>query len=150
PDDPLQFIDARDLAEWMVRSSAADLGGTFNVTGSEMSFRSLLESCRRVTAAECQTVWIRSDKLPEAGVDPWMGVPLWIAAPGWEGANRVDISRAMANGLTLRPLDEVVGATWAWDQQRRHAGEAPDMLPPEQEAEIFERVRQTEQPVTQG
>jgi 2'-hydroxyisoflavone reductase len=47
-----------------------------------------------------------------------MGVPLWVAAPGWEGANDVDVSRALAAGLRLRPLAETIRDTLAWDLAR--------------------------------
>jgi 2'-hydroxyisoflavone reductase len=53
-----------------------------------------------------------------------MGVPLWLAAPGWEAANDVDVSRALAAGLRLRPLAETIRDTLAWDQAR--GGPAPD------------------------
>jgi 2'-hydroxyisoflavone reductase len=110
PDDPLQFIDVRDLADFLLRLVENDRPGTFNVTGSIVAFADLLEECRRVTASDAEIVWIPTDRLLAAGVDPWMGVPLWIAAPGWDAANRVPIDRALAAGLTFRPLVDLVRA----------------------------------------
>ena len=90
-----------------------DRGGTFNATGEIFSFGDFLDTCRRVTGADAEFVWVPSERLLDAGVEPWMGVPLWIAAPGWEAANRVDISRALAAGLTFRPLEDTIRAALA-------------------------------------
>jgi 2'-hydroxyisoflavone reductase len=110
PDDPLQFIDVRDLAAFLLRLLEDDRSGTFNATGHIVGFGSFLEECRRVTAGDAELVWVPSARLLELGVDPWMGVPLWIAAPDWEAANRVPIDRALAAGLELRPLEETIRA----------------------------------------
>ena len=110
PDDPLQFIDVRDLAGWLVRAATTGLRGTFNATGPQISFGRLLEECR-VPGIGADITWIASHRLLEVGVAPWMGVPLWIAAPGWEAANAVDTSRATESGLSFRPLaDTIAGA----------------------------------------
>ena len=107
PDDRLQFIDVRDLAGWLLRAAAVSLPGTFNVAGEPVSFGALLEACR-IRGVGAELVWIPSQQLLEAGVNPWMGVPLWIAAPGWEAANAVDIDRALKSGLFRRPLNEII------------------------------------------
>jgi nucleoside-diphosphate-sugar epimerase len=107
PDDPLQFIDVRDLAAWLLRAAVLGTPGVFNVTGPETRFQELLEACRHPDV-EAELVWVPSTELLAAGLDPWMGVPLWIAAPGWEAANRVDIALAMSAGLTHRPLTETI------------------------------------------
>jgi 2'-hydroxyisoflavone reductase len=110
PADPLQFIDVRDLAGFLLRLVEDDCEGTFNATGPIVAFAEFLEGCRRVTASQAEIVWIPSPRLLAAGLDPWMGVPLWIAAPGWEAANRIPIEKAVAAGLTFRPLDESIRA----------------------------------------
>jgi 2'-hydroxyisoflavone reductase len=103
PEDALQFIDVRDLAQWLLRAAVADVSGVFNVTGRSISFEHLLDACR-VPGVDAETVWIPSARLLDAGLDPWMGVPLWIGAAGWEAANAVDVSRATRAGLAFRPL----------------------------------------------
>jgi nucleoside-diphosphate-sugar epimerase len=112
PGDPLQWIDVRDLADFLLGLVTDRRGGTFNVTGNEVRFADLLASCIRVTGAEPELVWVPTGDLLAAGVDPWMGVPLWIGAAGWEAANRVPIARALAAGLTFRPIDETVRDAW--------------------------------------
>jgi 2'-hydroxyisoflavone reductase len=113
PDDPLQFVDVRDLAAFLLRIVEDDRPGTFNATGRAVAFGRLLDECRRVTGGDAEFVWVPSERLLEMGLDPWMGVPLWIAAPGWGAANRVPIDRALAAGLAFRPLAETIGAALA-------------------------------------
>jgi 2'-hydroxyisoflavone reductase len=110
PEDPLQFIDVRDLATFILLLAEQDHPGTFNATGKMITFGSFLETCQRACANNARLVWVPSARLLQAGLDPWMGVPLWIAAPGWEAANRVDITRALGAGLELRSLEQTIEA----------------------------------------
>lgn len=113
PDDPLQFVDVRDLAEFMLRLVEDDRPGTFNATGKIVRFGDFLAECQRVVGGDAELAWVPSESLLAAGLDPWMGVPLWIAAPGWEAANRIRIERARAAGLAFRPLAETIRAALA-------------------------------------
>lgn len=110
PADPMQFIDVRNLAGFMLRLLEDDRAGTFNVTGPTMSFGALLGACQAVTGADAEVVWVPSDRLLAAGLDPWMGVPLWIGDPAWRSANRVDSHRALTAGLAIRPLEDTIRA----------------------------------------
>lgn len=112
PADPVQFIDVRDLASFMLTLVEGDSPGTFNVTGKHLPMGEFLSICARATRSDAELVWVPSRWLVQAGVDPWMGVPLWISAPGWEAANRVPIGRALAAGLTLRPVAETIVSAW--------------------------------------
>jgi 2'-hydroxyisoflavone reductase len=134
PDDPLQWIDVRDLASFLLRLVADRRGGTFNATGNEVRFAELLASCVRVTGVEPELVWVPTDRLLAAGLDPWMGVPLWIAAPGWEAANRVPNARALAAGLRFRQIDETVRDAWT----DRTPIELSVALSPEREKELLD------------
>ncbi len=119
PDDPVQFIDVRDLAGWLLAGLESGLAGVFNATGETLTIGALLDACgRAVTARAARPVWVSAEQLRAAGVDPWMGVPLWIGEPGWEGANLVDIGRARAAGLVFRPLVDTIRDTLAWDLAR--------------------------------
>ena len=108
PEYAVQFIDVRDLAAWVVRVAADGLSGTFNATGETMPLGNLLDGCIEVTGSDARLVWVPSDALLAAGAEEWMGVPLWIVSPGWEEANRVPVSKAIAAGLTFRPLAETI------------------------------------------
>ena len=111
PEYAVQFIDVRDLAEWIVRATSGGLGGTFNATGETMPLGDLLEECIRVTGSDARLAWVPSDKLLEAGVEAVDGVPLWMSRPA---GSREPASRRrgrVAAGLTFRPLADTILGT---------------------------------------
>jgi 2'-hydroxyisoflavone reductase len=116
--DPVQFIDVRDLAEWIVDGYRRNLGGVFNLTGRRVPIGELLRECVTVTGSHAQLRWISTARLLAAGVEPWMGVPLWVADPDREAVHQADISRALAEGLTFRPLPRTIRDTLSWDLAR--------------------------------
>ncbi|BAJ31749.1 MULTISPECIES: NAD-dependent epimerase/dehydratase family protein [Kitasatospora] len=124
PADPAQFIDVRDLAAWILDCVTAGRGGPYHVTGRPLPFGEFFAACRAVVNPAAEPVWIDSARLLRAGVEPWMGVPMWIASPECAAINRVDVSRALAAGLAYRPLAETIADTLAWDTAR--GGPAPD------------------------
>jgi 2'-hydroxyisoflavone reductase len=127
PADPVQFVDARDLAGWVVSAYHRGVSGTFNLTGVPTTMGHLLAAC-----GSADLVWTPTSWLLAAGVDPWMGVPMWIAAPGWEAANAVDVGKALEAGLTLRPLAETIRDVRAADR-----GPAADMFPAAEEQRLL-------------
>jgi 2'-hydroxyisoflavone reductase len=92
-----------------------------------------VDSCLRVTGADARPVWIDGDWLAEQGVGQWMDLPLWLHEPDAVGMMRADVSRALASGLTFRPLDDTVRATLELAETTDGAG-----LKPEREAELLE------------
>ncbi|AUG78022.1 Nucleoside-diphosphate-sugar epimerase [Kitasatospora sp. MMS16-BH015] len=126
PTDAAQFIDVRDVADWIVGCVSKERGGVFNVTGPTIAFGTFFDACRAAAGTPAETVWVPSERLLAAGADPWMGVPMWIADPACAAINRVDVSRALTAGLTLRPLARTLADTLAWDKAR-------GSLPPGQE-----------------
>jgi 2'-hydroxyisoflavone reductase len=123
PNAPVQFVDARDLARWLVQLALAGPGGTFNATGpaEPLSFAELLERARAAIGSDAQVVWVDEQRLLEAGVEPWTELPLWLPGLEYAGMARTDVGRAVDAGLTVRPLEETVLDTLAWD--RRVAGD---------------------------
>jgi 2'-hydroxyisoflavone reductase len=137
PSDPVQFVDARDLGGWIVRATADGLRGTYNATGEVLAFRELLDECIRVSGSDARLTWVPSDYLLAQGVEEWMGVPLWIVSPGWQAANRVPVSKAIAAGLTFRPLEETIRDTLAWEAEREWPRAEGVGLTPERERELL-------------
>jgi 2'-hydroxyisoflavone reductase len=127
PDAPVQFVDARDLAAWLVRLALAGPGGTFNATGpaQPLTFAELLERTRDVIGSNADIVWVEDERVLDAGVQPWMELPLWLPGPEHAGMARADISRAVDAGLTFRRVEETVADTLAWD--RTVDGERPTL-----------------------
>jgi 2'-hydroxyisoflavone reductase len=136
PGAPVQFVDARDLARWLVQLALDGPGGVFNATGplEPLSFGALLERSRAALGSDAQPVWIESARILDAGVQPWSELPLWLPDDDYAGMARADITRAVDAGLGFRPLEETVADTLAWD--RTVAGDRPT-LTREKEAEIL-------------
>ena len=119
PERTAQFIDVRDLAEWIVTAVERGLSGVFNATGAGVRWEELL--------AGANVTWVTDEFLREQEVGEWMELPLWIA----DGALEVDVRRAVAEGLRARPVDESLAG----------ALDAPAVagvgLTPEREAELL-------------
>ncbi len=111
PDRQTQFVDVRDLAEWVVELCERGLGGVFNATHPGVSWRELLETCKSVAATGSEITWVPNAFLLEHEVGEWMELPLWIADPSMAAADEVDVSRALAAGLRFRPLANTVHDT---------------------------------------
>jgi 2'-hydroxyisoflavone reductase len=136
PDAAVQLVDARDLGAWMVRLAERRVGGVFNGTGPAQPL-TLGETLERVAAAvggNAKLVWTDEQRILDAGVTPWSELPLWVPGEEWSGLMRADVSRAVAAGLSFRPLEETARDTLAWG---REAGEQRPTLSREQEAEIL-------------
>ncbi|MFC4908627.1 NAD-dependent epimerase/dehydratase family protein [Actinomadura gamaensis] len=122
----LQFIDARDLAIWMLDAAARQVGGAFNVTSpvGHTTMRGLLEACVRVTGSSARLRWAEPDPILAAGVQPWQDLPVWVP-PGelYEFLHRTNVDKALGEGLRCRPVEETVADTWAW--LRSIPGDAP-------------------------
>jgi 2'-hydroxyisoflavone reductase len=118
PNAPVQFVDARDLAAWLVELALEGPGGTFNATGpaQPLTFAELLERMRDAIGSDADVVWVEGQRVLDAGVEPWTELPLWLPGDDYAGMARADISRALDAGLTFRPVEETAVDTLAWDQ----------------------------------
>ena len=123
PSHPLQVIDARDLAAWMIaRVEVAD-AGLYNATGpaEPLGWGAFLHECIRVTGAEVRLHWVADKRLADAGVNDG-DLPLWApATPRTAGFHAVSNAKAVAAGLTFRPLaDSIAAALEAADGKAPH------------------------------
>jgi 2'-hydroxyisoflavone reductase len=137
-DNPLQYIDARDMAAWIVDAVAAGRHGAYNMVGpaGEATMGDLLDACVRCTGSDAELRWTDPETIAAAGIAAWTDLPIWTP-PGSElhGALHAgDVSRALATGLRCRPLAETVADTWAYlrslspaDSTRPDRGLAPEL-----------------------
>ena len=117
PTDPVQFIDARDLAEWIIRMAEHRIVGTFNATGpkKKMGVGAMLDGIKKATKSNAQFTWVNADFLAEQKVRPWSDMPVWIPPRGEEvGFSSISIQKALDKGLTFRPLADTTQATLEW------------------------------------
>ncbi len=141
PAQPVQWIDARDLAAWMVRMLEAGTGGDFNATGPATPV-TLGEFLPRVAAAaggapELARVDVAT--LTRLGVEPWSDLPLVLPYDGAEdGMARTRVDRAIAHGLTFRPLEETTRDVLAWWRAIDPPRALKAGLTPEREAAVLE------------
>ncbi len=152
---PVQLIDVRDLAQWMVRSIEAGVAGTFNATGpsTPLTLGEVLETCRVETGGSAQFTWVSERFLLDHGVQPWSELPLWVPAAD-EGFLRADASRACNHGLTFRLLADTARDTLEWDRTTP-AGTRPKKtglsgslagLAPDREARLLQEWRDAGEP----
>jgi 2'-hydroxyisoflavone reductase len=132
PEQPVQLIDARDLGAFLVRLAVERTSGIFNATGPAEPL-TLGETLERIGGAD-RLVWVDDQALLDAGVGPWMELPLWLPGDEHAGLLQADVSRAIAAGLTFRPLEETARDTLAWSLE---AGEQRPTLSREKERELL-------------
>jgi len=119
PDDPTQVIDGRDMAAWVIRLAENGTTGIFNATGprSRLSMSELLYGIRAVTSEsnDVRFTWADAEFLAVNKVQPFQEMPLWLP-PGTEGAAvlETNVSKAVAAGLTYRPLAVTARDTLDW------------------------------------
>jgi 2'-hydroxyisoflavone reductase len=115
PDQPVQFIDVRDAAAWMLRQAEARAAGVVNLTGpaTPLSLGAWLSRSRDLLAPGAVLQWVDEAFLLRSGVAPWTDLPLWLPREQ-AGLHRTDIGRALARGLACRPLEDTVRDTAAW------------------------------------
>ena len=140
PDQPLQLIDARDLAAFCVAQMEAGTGGIFNTAGSrgEHTLGSLWSACREGTPGLGEPVVQPTEQLLKAGVRAGHDLPLWVPDESMVGLFQADSSKAEAAGLTHRALVEVARDTWDWLQTWPKDREWSVGLSRERERELLE------------
>jgi 2'-hydroxyisoflavone reductase len=120
-----QFVDVRDLGRWILRLAESRTAGAFTATGPvpAATAAEVLETCRAVSASDARFTWVDEELLLEREVGEWMELPLWLSAQS-EFAHMLeaDVSRAVAAGLTFRPLAETVRDTLEWVRTRDGSG----------------------------
>jgi 2'-hydroxyisoflavone reductase len=118
PTDPVQFIDARDLAEWIIRMAEKGTVGTFNATGpkQKLGIGGMLDGIKKAEKSNATFTWADAEFLAEQKVRPWGDMPVWIPPRGEDGGGLTSISidKALAQGLTYRSLADTTHATLAW------------------------------------
>jgi len=129
PERPIQFIDARDLADWCVRLSERQHTGTFNAVGPQslLTMQQFLETCRSAAGGNARFTWVSDEELIAAGAEPWTELPLWIPENDEDSGGLFlgDNQRAIAAGLTYRPILDTIKETFQWDVREGGPPDSP-------------------------
>lgn len=130
PGTPVQFIDARDAAAWMLQQAEHNTTGTVNLTGpaAPLTFGSFLETGRQTLNPAATLRWVDEQHLLDQGVAPWTDLPVWLPT-SQAGLHTVNIALALATGLRCRPLQATLLDTAAWSDAQRAADAAPVTAP---------------------
>ncbi|HEY3766967.1 MAG TPA: NAD-dependent epimerase/dehydratase family protein, partial [Gaiellales bacterium] len=137
PEQPIQVIDARDLAAFALDLIEREVSGTFDVVSPDgmLTLGAVIDACTEAARSDARIVWAGERFLLDQGVEPWTELPLWTPGADMAGFQRSDVSRALAAGLTPRPIADTVKDTLAWAR-----AEQPDRGPAmtrEREAELL-------------
>ena len=133
PTDPVQIIDARDMAEWIVTMLERKTTGAFNAMGpgTKLSMAEFLYGIRAVTSADVRFTWVDTQFLLDRKIKPWSDLPIWYPPIGdFKGNGLFSTRRAIAAGLTYRPLadtardtlNEFKAAGMSWEAGAKRPG----------------------------
>ena len=133
PDDPIQVIDVRDLAEWQVHLAETRPAGTYNACGpkEKLPWGEVIAACRAACEEPAEVHWVPYEELQGEGAPP---MPIWAPPVGdYAGVHAVSNRAAVARGLGFRPIATTVQDTLAWwdtqpeeRQARLQTGPAPE------------------------
>jgi len=113
---PVQYIDARDLAEFVGLVAEHRTNGIYNVAGPEarLSMTAFLYGLRTITAADARFTWVEPNFLAKHDINEWNDLPLRIPVTDPAGPPVVTNDSAIANGLKFRPLAVTALDTLNW------------------------------------
>lgn len=119
-DFPVQLIDGRDLARWIISMAERQETGIYNATGpaTGLTFNKFLLSCQSVIPGSTDVLWIPVDFLISKNIQPWSQIPMWMPGDEYDGMSRVNVTKALQAGLTFMPLEQTVRDTLEWAQTR--------------------------------
>ncbi len=101
-DLPLQYVDVRDLAAWLLGALERGLSGPYDLVSppGHTTMGELLQACLRVTGADAELRWTDPEPILQAGIEPWTQLPVWVP-PGsemYDAVHGADVSPAVATG----------------------------------------------------
>jgi 2'-hydroxyisoflavone reductase len=142
PNDPVQFIDARDLAEWTIRMVEQGATGIYNATGpkSILTIGETLAGIQQVTKADARLTWVDAEFLAAQKVRGWSDMPVWLPPKGGTaGFSRINVKRALDKGLTFRSVPDTTQATLEWFRKQPAERQATLKagIKPEREVEVL-------------
>lgn len=148
PDRFVQFIDARDLAAWIVSMIERRAVGVYNANGppNSVTMQDVLEQCKSITDGDASFTWVSEDFLLQENVAAWSEMPLWLpenAAPHLKGFMFINCDKAVHAGLSHRPLADIIRDTSTWYQTSRADDQLKAGIDAEKEQMLLRKWHET-------
>ena len=143
-DAAVQAIHVDDLVRFTLDSIEQGRTGAFNAVGDRIAFEDWLDASRTIGGHRGEVVAVSPDWLAEQGVAEWSGpesLPLWIIDPGWNAFLDRSNAAAVAAGLRLRPLEQLLAETLEWERSQGLDRERKAGLTAERERELLAALR---------
>lgn len=139
---PVQFVDARDLAAFTLRRIQARATGVYNVTGpaARMTFGELLPLVKQALASDVQWCHVSDDFLRANDLGEFMELPLWLNGTLAESFMTFNIDKAIGAGLSFRPIAQTIRDTREWAATLPADAPKPADLPPEKELKLLAAI----------
>ncbi len=119
--DYVQYIDVRDLGQFIIHCLERKATGTFNATSpmDKETTQDMLGHCKQALSSDATFTWADTDFLQQHEVMPWGGMPVWVPRKGEIGGiSRINSSKAEQLGLNARPRSETAVDTFTWYGQQ--------------------------------
>lgn len=146
---PAQYVDVRDLAEFLVTSAENNTTGIYNAARPTITMKELVDAANEAAGNKATPVWVPEQFVRRNGVMPWQELTVWTGMES-AGMARASTDKAVAKGLRSRPPLETARDTLAWWKtlsevrtSRLRAG-----LAPEKETTVLTRWKATQTPAT--
>ncbi len=140
PDRPVQFVDVRDLAAWLLLAAERRLAGPYDGVCAPLPMADFLAGVAAGAGVSPRLTWVDQDFLAAHEVEPWMGprsLPLWLPVPEYGGFLDRDVTPALAAGLRTRPLADTARDALAWENEVAGGHELAAGLTAAQETDLL-------------
>jgi len=149
PNGAIQFIDVRDLSEWMLRMIERKETGIFNANGKpgELTFGAMLAEIKNVCGSDAEFTWASEEFLLAEKVQAWSEMPLWLpeeTAPQIKGHALGNVDKAINSGLRLRPLSDTVRDVLTWRGGNSGTDKMKAGISRDRERELLRKWHETE------
>jgi 2'-hydroxyisoflavone reductase len=148
PDRYLQFIDVRDLAEWIVRMIEREETGAYNANclPHQLTMERVLEECKIASDSDASLTWVSDAFLLQEKVAAWSEMPLWLpeeAASHLKGFMFINCDKAVNSGLSFRPLKDTIKDTLTWCETNCLDEELKAGINPDKEQRLLHKWHET-------
>jgi len=130
----IQFIDVRDLVEFILIMVDKRQTGIYNTTGPDymLTTQQFLEECNKIIGSKAKFAWVSEKFIIENEIN----MPVWVPKE-WAGINQVNCKKAIGAGLNFRPLADTIRDTLSWHATRPSDYKLRTGLKPRREREFL-------------